>query len=805
MKNKLSLIIIALSLPFIGEAKLWINEIMQSNIDELYVENEFPDSWFEIYNEGGNAMRLVNYRVGDSKNFEKAYVLTATGIGADGHAVVYCDKVGKGNHTDFRIDSGKGDLYLFDPRGEIVDHISYPKMIAPNVAYGRTVDGGEEWGYELKPTPGEKNEGGVTSLLLPDPVFSMKGNVRYGDLSGQKIKVSIPEGVELPADTRLYITTDGSEPSIESPSYEKEHEFTVRQANTLIVRAKLISSEALSPRSVTHSYIFHPREVDLPVISLNTSDNYLYDVTVGIWRNYGEDWRRPLNVEYFPGPGSKQEINQVGEFRIHGGWSRAHPQKSLAVYANKRFGTKRYSYPFWNDKKEMEEVKSFILRNGGNCFDHQRINDSFVQTLFGINCKDIDWQAYQPVICYINGEYKGIYDLRERSNEDYVEANYDGLEDIDMIENWEELKAGSIDSFEELKKLYNNNPKYKEMEAAIDVENFVNLFVANAWATNTDFPGNNMVMWRPQKNDGKWRWIFKDMDFFASNPSDFNYFNFLFHTGSYSVGEGNADHAVKLFQVMNGFPEFREMLFDHFFVYMGDFLRPEVTSELLDAMREELREEYPFHIDCYSIWINMDGWNRELDDLKRWCEKRTSSLPDKLIKYYDLGRSTVINIIGGESGFSINEIPVNGDDFYGKWPMKRRMTLKSNDENSGWRLIYNNYKGIRQVFEAYSSEYEFTPEEGMNDIYIENISTLGVDKPKAQEENKVRITVAGELVAVESSQIITGISVYDITGRLIFKASPSSRDVKFESGGKGIYIVKVELADGSNVEKKLQL
>lgn len=202
----------AVALMFVGiqaDAKLWINELMQSNIDCVFAGGDFPDSWFEIYNDSDNAVRLTNYRVGDSEDFEKAFVLNrSVGVGRNGYTVIYCDKVGTGHHTDFRLDSGKGKLYLFNPQGEVVDCVSYPKMPAPNVGYGRTEDAGDEWGYELTPTPRAANGGGVTATVLPEPVFSVKGNARYNVKKIEEVTISIPEGVDLPADTRLYVTTD---------------------------------------------------------------------------------------------------------------------------------------------------------------------------------------------------------------------------------------------------------------------------------------------------------------------------------------------------------------------------------------------------------------------------------------------------------------------------------------------------------------------------------------------------------------------------------------------------------------------
>lgn len=69
------------------------------------------------------------------------------------------------------------------------------------------------------------------------------------------------------------------------------------------------------------------------------------------------------------------------------------------------------------------------------------MRDALAQRLVGLNSPNVDWQATRLVICYINGELsRRVMSLRERTNEDYIEANYDGLEDIDMIENWWEVR-----------------------------------------------------------------------------------------------------------------------------------------------------------------------------------------------------------------------------------------------------------------------------------------------------------------------------------------------------------------------------
>ena len=786
------------------EAKLWINEIMQSNIDFLFAEGDYPDSWVEIYNDGDEAFRFINYRIGDSKDFTKAYPLnSAGGIGAKDYSVIYCDKVGEGAHTDFRIDSGKGELYLFSPRGEILDHISYPKMAAPNVAYGRTEDGGDTWGFELVATPRESNRGGVTSVVLPDPVFSVKGGVRYNDPSEIEVVVTVPGKGDLPADTRLYVTTDGKEPDLSSDSYDTEAVIRIGSGESAVVRAKLISSEAISPRAVTHSYIYHPREVDLPIVSLCTDQNYLDDPDTGIWKNFEEDWRRPVNVEFFYEGGTECPINQLGEFRIHGGWSKNHSQKSLAVYSNKRFGTKNFSYPFWADKPEIEKSKSFVLRNGGNNFNTSRINDSFVQTLFGRNCSNLDWQAYSPAICYVNGNYYGVYALRQRSNEDYVEDSYDGLEDIDMWENWNELKAGSSSSLEEFKAVYENNPTYQQMESLIDVENFANLYVANAWATNTDFPGNNIVMWRPQEEGGKWRWIMKDTDFFASNSPDFNYFNFLLHTGSYNVGEGNASHAVKLFKVMTSFEEFRHRLLSSFFVYLGDFLRPSYTVDLIDEQRDALYPEYDAHLARYGYPTRFDQWVDRVDYLKYWSAARSEALPGIICKYFNLKTTIPISIDCGDNEVRVNGVKISTGDFAGKWPIDLAFTLKNEDENTGWKVITTDIKGIQHEYETVTNEYSADAFSNITSIHFEPCQISGVEEMEAADDSRVKINVGNGMIYLWADCIMEHVEVRDMSGRAILDINPFDSTYQINLPAKGVYVISIKLITGNRIVRKL--
>ena len=200
-------VLLTIACPVNGQT-LVINELMQSNVDVIMDDlNDFPDSWVELYNNSSIPISLSEYQIGiqvdDNNNPVNAWQLPFNVVlPAHDHLLVYCDKAGeklqaemqmkreKGEasdedveraklHTNFRLTSGKGCVvYLFknnvlDQSASVVD--SLEQQPAPNIAYGRVSDGSTTWGYELKPSPGRPNCGGICkhNHILGKPVFSM--------------------------------------------------------------------------------------------------------------------------------------------------------------------------------------------------------------------------------------------------------------------------------------------------------------------------------------------------------------------------------------------------------------------------------------------------------------------------------------------------------------------------------------------------------------------------------------------------------------------------------------------------------
>ena len=668
-----------------SQCNIIINEIMQSNIDLVMEDYNFPDSWAELYNTSSNTVSLRGMAIGLNSDISNAFYFNVdTVIPPHGHLVVFCDKEGHGLHADFRMESGKGNLFLFASDGSVSDYVHHPKMPSPGIAYGRKSDGSDEWQYELCPTPGSSNQSDNSGFLLPDPIFSMEGCLLTSPVT---VEITMPNG-NYPKDTRIYYTLDGSEPSASSTQAER---LELQINKTTVIRAKLMSATACSPRSLTQSYIFLEHDSGLPVFSLATDSSYLFggmgicssDSADGLKPNYEQDWRRPINIEYFGGNNREQLINQLGETALGGRYSRRFSQKSLKLYANKRFGKKRFKASFWKEKPEVTEVKSMMLRNGGNMCNWSRIDDAFGQRLFGSHVDSLDYQAYTPVICYINGIYKGVYGLRERGNDDFIEANY-GLDDSEIDESTSMISAE--EPYKSFRDLYRKDGvTYEELDQAMNMPVFINWLITESFAQNNDWPWNNIYIWRAQE-DGKWSWVLKDLDRFG-NVYDTDFLNYLFQENVETLSTQVNTH--KLMQVLRNHPQFCHAFIDHFAVYLGDFLKPEISRRLLEQMWSEIEDEIvPTHIAWQSdATLDYKHFKSRLEYIWNDLGKRPSNFYRQLSAFFNLGTVIPVKVTQVDSGsVNMNNIRLTEGNFDGAWFSYYPLNLNSGNEQLTWNM-----------------------------------------------------------------------------------------------------------------------
>ncbi len=198
------------------------------------------------------------------------------------------------------------------------------------------------------------------------------------------------------------------------------------------------------------------------------------------------------------------------------------------------YGENRINHRIFPDLP-YDSYNRLILRNSGQDFfvRSTMFRDAFLQEL--VRDFNFDTQAYRPVIVFINGEYWGIQNFRERYDTDYLARNYNvDAGRIDMLEDNAEIQEGSNEHYNEMLDYIRENDitrdhHYEHITTMIDVDNFLDYISTQAFIRNIDWPGNNNDYWRlqteydpdaPPGHDGRWRWMLVDTDaaFGGLNP-----------------------------------------------------------------------------------------------------------------------------------------------------------------------------------------------------------------------------------------------------------------------------------------------
>lgn len=471
-----------------------------------------------------------------------------------------------------------------------------------------------------------------------------------------------------------------------------------------IVRARVIKPGALPSPIVTHTYFVTPQGAQrytLPVLSLGIQEDYMYDYNTGIyvpgavfdqWRqenpdatanpsivgNYSSSTEYPVSFELFTSDGGRVLAQNLG-FRIHGGQSRAVSQKSLRLYANAKYDTTDVlEYPFFpdlTDKIAGQPITTFhriLLRNSGDDYNKTRMRDAFIQTL--LKPMGLDGLAYQPAVEFINGEYWGLINIRERLDRFYLASHYRiDPNDAALLENDASLQEGDatdVDDFLALRTYIQDHDMadpvhYAYAEARMDMENFILYNVAEIYANNTDWPHNNIQYWRkrtpdtsptaPPEHDGRWRWILYDLDFgFGLFPG--TEFNTLEWATKDSPDRG---WSTVMLRKLLANPDFRNRFINAASDHLNTTFQPEHVVALANLLHDRIAPYLDEHVE---------RWRNTLDTsitpITDFGSDRSVYVRNFWESYFELPEavSMTFNVSDPKQGtLQINTVTINQD------------------------------------------------------------------------------------------------------------------------------------------------
>ena len=318
-------------------------------------------------------------------------------------------------------------------------------------------------------------------------------------------------------------TMDGSEPvEIAAPvSYAQ-----VLQKNTVVRCYEFLNSEIVAKQTETY---FIGEKVTMPVVALSVPPVFFSGYvsappckpdpckTAAFW----DDVEFPVHVEYFAeGSSSKQKAFEIDAgISIMGGWSRNQVKKSVSVVMRKQYQDGRLKYPLFETRPEAKKFKAFILRNNGNRFVSDYIEDPMAVSL--LEGTTVDYQRSRQVVVFYNGTYYGIHDMREKLNEHFVETNY-GIDskEVDFIKHTDKyikVANGSSVSYEEMLNFAAasdfsdlSGDALEKISKVLDLYNYADYMAAEIYFHNGDWPNNNVRAWHTASQP--WRFIAFDID-----------------------------------------------------------------------------------------------------------------------------------------------------------------------------------------------------------------------------------------------------------------------------------------------------
>jgi len=547
-------------------SQIKINEVQSSNTKTIK-DPQFQEygDWVELYNPGTSSINIGGYYLTDDKDEPRKWQIpTGTSIAAKGYLIVWADGKNLNLHANYKLGVDGEKLLLYSNTMLFQDSVRYP-VIETDFSFGRTVNGAGEWALLTAPTPGTSNVSTVVKGLAPKPNFNIQGGF-YN--SNQSITLTSPL-----AGAVIRYTTDGSEPTASSPIYsgtitaQKTTKTTQKYGNNrlnktgiqkyqwpttlsyppgyydgtreygYVIKAKVFHPDYLPSNTAGQTYFINMRKPTLPVVSITTDFNNFFSADSGIYiqgtngvsngsvtANWYQDWERKGHIEFFDATGSRKFGVNAG-ISTMGAVSRSYDLKSLNIVMKNKYEQGSMQYQLFG-ADGLSEYKSFILRNSGNDWEMGNFaRDAIIQSIVRGQV-DLETQDYQPVVMYLNGEYWGLINMRERYDENLFAGyhSYADASDLDLLkingdEKIYEPSEGDAERYNEMMAFVNANSmtvasNYEIMRTKyVDVDNMINYYIAQIYCQNTDWPANNARLWRPRVENGKFRFPLYDTDF----------------------------------------------------------------------------------------------------------------------------------------------------------------------------------------------------------------------------------------------------------------------------------------------------
>lgn len=617
------------------QGQLVLNEVVAVNTEFSDNFGQTPD-WIELKNVGAVELDLDQYYLSDDSENLLKWNLPNIDLDVDELVVVFATADSTDQyHFSFGIGANGEQLFLSHIDDGLVQNILVPSL-QQNHSYG-IPEGEADYRFFDSPTPNSNNS--TTNYLgyAPSPTPSHAA----GHYENQFELLIFPPNT----DGQVHYTMDGSVPTATSPLY-----VAPLTMDSLHVVKSAFFQDGWLPSLPNFSTYFVNINHSLPIISLSCANDSLFDPVSGLYMegpnaeekwpyfgaNYWAEREIPISFEYFE-QGNLKFSQQVG-LQIHGGKSsRTKDQRPLRLTARSQYGPDFMEYPFFDNKPAVNKFRHLVLRNSGADFLRTNFRDGYWHQL--ALEEDLDFEAFgfKPAVVYINGEYWGIMNIREKVSEFYCSENSDANPDsviIGQIEN--QPFVGDTIHFFNLSQFAINEDMTIESNFAyvstqIDIQSYQDYFAFQIFAGNPDWPANNIKFWKPAIVNGKWRYILFDLDttmaFSGWLTLDWDMFDWVFNEKREALNS-------RIFINLLDNAEFKRLFINR----MADLMNTKLNKESLENHFNDILDIFNAEVEQH-----FDRWNGDLDiwsehtenQLPNFMDERHAHVQDQIVNHFD--------------------------------------------------------------------------------------------------------------------------------------------------------------------------
>ncbi len=565
---------------------LVISEVMVANTKTYYAGAPGYCDWVELKNISDSDISLSGYYLSDSLKDLSKYALPDSVLAPGATVTILCgaDDDGSGvyNLASFSLNSSCEQLYLSRSE-ELVDYAAL-RDIPYECSFGR-MDGENGWFYFAKPSPGKANANGARRVaakpvnLTADGVFDGVEGVT----------------VELSGAGTVRYTLDGSTPTEKSPEYTKP----ITVSSTGVVKAVSFEDGALPSRTLMLSYIINEGH-SLPVVSLVSENTTEFSQ---MYNGPAKGVELPASISLYRGDGGFTAPCGVS---LNGETSLIMSKKNMSLRFRGAYGQETLQYDIFGGG--ATEFTNLLLRAGQDQ-EQTIIRNELSQSL----CEkaDMDVINQRSIFCvlYVNGEYNGIYTLKEKANK-YLYAAVAGV-DPDSVEVIEAPAGYGTEFYDQIIRFaYMNDmsldENYEHLASLMDMDGLIDWLIMEGFCANTDVTSGNLRYCRSEQADGKWHFMFYDLDATFVTPGAMSA-NLLSEYGVAHIQVSSL--AVPLMQNAG----FKDRFLTRAAELLSDKLSNEAVINEISTMTEELSAEVDRDFSRYGK--DRGSWEWSLEQL----------------------------------------------------------------------------------------------------------------------------------------------------------------------------------------------